>query len=302
MFYNYYIHQAAQFIIEGLRLFIFTRRKFMNERHDWLTYVNLIVLVIVIVAFSVLYYQMSSHITNNDSAITTLQNQTTTLQSQLSSTNSQISSLGGEISTLTNDLTNDGTQISSLNSQLGSANSQITALSQQLDDANTKIGTLQADDSSSSSQIATLQSQQSSLLNTINSLQSQLTSTQGTVNSLQSEINEEQSTINTLTSEINTPVTLFSSQGISQGPNTTTLVYEFTPAYTGYISVSGISSSATGYILIVNNDAGTSSTYAFGTGTTIYVQLVNSDDYSIYFGNRDTSGIITATLSGTYQL
>lgn len=97
------------------------------------------------------------------------------------------------------------------------------------------------------------------------------------------------------------PNTLFSSQTISQGPNTQTVVYTFSPTYSGYIFINGTSSSSTGYILVINTNSGASNTYNFGTSTTINAQLNSGNTYAIYFGNRDTSGNITATLTGTYS-
>jgi peptidoglycan hydrolase CwlO-like protein len=269
----------------------------MDAKRDWVpTYIVSIALIIVIAAFTVLYLQTSSRITNDDSTVSGLKDQVASLQSQLTSANSQVSSLGGQVSTLTNNVASDGSQITSLNSQL---DSQIGALTQQLNNANSEISTLQGQ---STSQFSTLQDQLNSLQGTLNSVQSQLTSTQGTVNALQSQINSEESTINSLTQDINSPVTLFSPRSISENANTSELVYSFTPDYSGYLSISGISNSTTAYILVVNNDTVTSTTYGFGRGTTVYIPLEGSHDYSIYFGNHDLTGMITATISGTYQI
>jgi septal ring factor EnvC (AmiA/AmiB activator) len=275
----------------------------MDTKRDWVpTYIISIALIIVVAAFTVLYMQASSRITNNDSTVSDLKDQLTSQQSQLASANTQLASIGGQITTLTSNVASDSSQITSLGNQLSSADSQIAAFTKQLNDADSEISALQGQNSSSSSQLATLQGQLSSLQDTLNSVQSQLTSTQGTVNSLQSQINSEESTLNGITQEINTPVTLFSSRSITQGPNAATLIYSFSPAYSGYVSISGISSSDTGYLLIVNEDADTSATFAFGRGTTVYIPLEGGPDYSIYFGNHDLSGTITASLSGTYQL
>ncbi len=94
--------------------------------------------------------------------------------------------------------------------------------------------------------------------------------------------------------------TLFSSQTISQAHGTQTLLYTFTPPYSGYIYISGTSSSTTGYIRITNNTTSSSTNYAFGTGTTITAPVTAGYSYSIRFGNSDASGTITATLSAIY--
>jgi hypothetical protein len=94
---------------------------------------------------------------------------------------------------------------------------------------------------------------------------------------------------------------LFSSQTVSQGPNVQTIVYTFTPAYSGHTSITGTSSSSTGYLLVTNTSSGVSNNYIFGTGTAVSAPLTANNSYSIYFGNHDSSGLITATLTGIYQ-
>lgn len=106
---------------------------------------------------------------------------------------------------------------------------------------------------------------------------------------------------NSSLSSTTNPNNLFTSQTISQGPGLQTLVYTFTPVYTGYVTISGTSSSSTGYILVVNTTSGISTTYTFGNGTTINAPLTSGSSYGIYFGNHDTSGAITAILTGTYS-
>jgi|GEM_PF-2066961 len=93
---------------------------------------------------------------------------------------------------------------------------------------------------------------------------------------------------------------LFSSLVISQAFGTQTLLYTFAPTYNGYVYISGISNSATGYIRVTNNTTSTYNDYAFGTGTTINAVVNAGYSYSISFGNSDASGTITATLSATY--
>ncbi len=97
-----------------------------------------------------------------------------------------------------------------------------------------------------------------------------------------------------------TYTTLFSSQTISQNYNTQTTLSTFAPTYSGYIYVSGTSNASTGYIRVYNNSLGTYTDYAFGTGTTVTSVVTAGYSYSIMFGNTNTSGTFTATLTGTY--
>jgi len=188
-----------------------------------------------------------------------------------------------QISSRVNDNTN---AISTLNTQTTSLKSQLSSASQQLDNFNSQISALEKQTSSFTSQISALQSQ-------FSSLNTQLTSLQSTVSSLSTQV--------TTLLSASSQTTLFSSQAISQGPGVQTLVYTFAPTYSGYIYISGSSSSATGYIMVTNSTSGASTSYTFGTGTTVTASLTAGNSYSIYFGNRDASGTITATLTGTYS-
>lgn len=275
----------------------------MEIKRDWIpTYIVAIILIIVITAFTILYVQLNSRTAENNNTITSLTEYTTSLQSQLSSANSQVSSLTSQISTIESNLVADETKISQFNEALTSANSQISELSQQLNTANSKISTILNDTASLSNKNTTLQSLMTSLQNSLDSIQTQLTSSQSAITTLQSQVSTQQSTINALTTQINIPITLFSLLYVSETANTYKLVHSFTPTYTGYITISGTSSSSTTYILIRNNDTGISNTYNFGTSRTFYVQLAANDNYSIYLGNSIPSGTVTAILSATYQL
>ncbi len=198
--------------------------------------------------------------------------QISTLQGQLASSTSQNSALQNQVSF-------DSTQISSLQGQLSSATSQVASLQTQVSTNNSQISRLQSQHSTDATQISTLQNQSSSY-------QSQITSLQSQISSLQSQISSGRSY----------QTTLFSSQTISQGPYVQTLVYTFTPTYSGISYISGTSSSSTGYISVTNTTTGASNPYTFGTGTTISAPLIAGNNYSIYFGNHDSVGTITATL------
>jgi hypothetical protein len=96
-------------------------------------------------------------------------------------------------------------------------------------------------------------------------------------------------------------INLFVSQAVSQEAGAQTTVYTFTPAYSGNMFINGTSNSLTSYILVVNTKPNTSTIYNFGKGIENKIPLISGNTYLIYFGNHDTSGTITATLTGTYQ-
>ena len=97
-----------------------------------------------------------------------------------------------------------------------------------------------------------------------------------------------------------TPTTLFTSNHITQAAGAITLIYTFTPSQSGYIYVTGTSTTATGYIRITNNNTSAYADYPFGTGATITASVTAGYSYSISFGNSEVSGTYSATMSGTY--
>lgn len=238
--------------------------------------VTLVILVILIVTSAIIDLQVFSRVTGNTNAVAALQTEAATLQGQLTSVNSQMSSLANELATANSDISAVKTQVATDSSQISTDTGQLSTLSQQVSQA-----------SSAGSQVSTLQNQIATLQTDLSTLTSQVTSLQTTVNSL--------SVGGTTTTN-----TLFSGQPVSQNPGTYTLVYSFTPSYSGTLYVSGTSNSATAYILVVDSTYGTSNTYPFGSGTTVPAQLTAGNSYSIYFGNSDAVGTISASLTGTY--
>ncbi|MFC1910777.1 hypothetical protein ACFLXC_05810 [Chloroflexota bacterium] len=95
-------------------------------------------------------------------------------------------------------------------------------------------------------------------------------------------------------------ITLFAGQTISQSYNSQTTLTEFVPDHFGYVYITGNSSTSTGYIRVYNNTLGTYNNYTFGTGTTVTAPVSAGYSYSIIFGNTNSSGTITATLTATY--
>lgn len=251
-------------------------------------YLTWLLLIIVIIVFTVLNFQIFSRIGDIDNDIvalkvdgTSLNDQLTSADAQLVAVNTKITTLEGQVATLSTNATAD---MSLLKEQLTQANSQITTLSQKLATEEALINTLQSQFATSNSQVTILQSKVDSLQSAEFSLESQVNSLQTTVNSLSN------------------PTTLFSARVVSQDGSETTLVHTFIPTFTGHFRVSGTSSSATGYIRIINNTTGSATNSAFGTGTTLTVAMNAGDSYSVYFGNIDAPGhIITASLTGIYQ-
>jgi uncharacterized protein YlxW (UPF0749 family) len=250
----------------------------MGRDRNFLYFLLTWVVMVILVAVSVVSnLQTSGRITDNTDAIATLRSQTTSLQSQLTSANSQISTLGSQLTAANSEISTLKTQMATSGSQITTLNGQVASLSGQLNSANNQVTALQTQGSGFATQISSLQSQVSTLTSLVTALQT-------TVSNLASA-----------------STTLFSGQAVSQGANTYSGVYAYVPTYSGYLTVSGSSSSATGYIMIVNSGTGGSTTYPFGTGTTVTAGLTVGYNYSIYFGNFDSSGTITASLTGTYH-
>ncbi len=267
----------------------------MEERHDWLPFfVSFIIILIVAAGFTILYYQLTSRIAQSNNAISQLTDQVASFPGQLTTEDSKISSLNNQFSDLLVSMASNNATLSVLNDKLSDASSQLSGFTQQLNSITSDIGTLKDDNTSSSSQITALQNQ-------LNSFQTQLSSTQSTITSLQSQISAQQSAIASAAQAASVQGVLFTSHMISEGPSTSSLVYSFTTAYSGYLTISGTSNSATGYILIANSTSGVTATYNFGTGTTLNIPLNAGNTFSIYFGNRDSVGTIVAALNGTYQ-
>jgi len=268
----------------------------------------LVVAIIGIVVLSILTYVKT---VSDENTINTLQEQLVALQSQLSSArieignlsdkvfdaDSRISNLGNkeaaDFSLLQDDLSSAADEISTLTSQINSLVFQISGIQAEITSDAGLIASIQTQLSSVNSQLSTVDSQLSSLGVTTASLQNTLTSLSNTVDSLIARVDA-------LSSAARSPVILFVSQSISQAFGTQTLLYTFVPTQSGYISISGISSSATGYIRVTNNTTTLSTDYAFGTGATVTAIVTGGQSYSIRFGNMDAAGTITATLSATY--
>jgi hypothetical protein len=191
-----------------------------------------------------------------------------------------------DVATLQEGLTAADSQISSLSSQIGSVLSQFSAIQAEVISDNSQISSIEA-------QLASLTSQMSSVSGSVASLQTSLTSLEKTVATLSSIVNR-------LNYPLSNPIALFTSKTISQVAGAQTLLYTFTPTYSGYIYISGNSNSTTGYIRVADNSTTTYQTYAFGTANALTIPLSAGHNYSVYFGNTEASGTISAVLSGIY--
>jgi hypothetical protein len=105
------------------------------------------------------------------------------------------------------------------------------------------------------------------------------------------------------TGSVNT-TTLFSNQAVSQSNGAKTTVYSsFTPSSSGYVTISGISSSSQTYVEFYNvTSVASTVTQVFGTGTTLNFTVAVGNTYNINFYNLNSgSGTVTATLTGIYN-
>ena len=198
------------------------------------------------------------------------------------------------INCITNTDTSTGTQISALQTSLSSADSQLKALATQLTTFGANVQTLQNSSNTNGTQISSIQSQ-------VTTLQSSLTTLQSTVNSLNTTVSSLSTQINNLSTTINSPVALLTSYAFTQSFGTQTTMTSYTPNYSGYLNITGSSSSATSYIRVNNNNLSTYTDYTFGTGTTINAAVTSGYNYSVIFGNSATTGTINATISVTYS-
>ena len=257
--------------------------------------------IIGIIVLSILTYVKT---VSDENTINTLWDQLVALQTQLSNARTELNTLSGQvsvadvkISTLTS---KEASDISSLQNELSSATDDISTLTSQINSLVFQISGIQSEITSDAGVIASIQSQLTSINTQLSSLGNTTVSLQNTLTSLKNTVDSLVIQVNNLSSAATNPVTLFSSQPVSQAFGTQTLLATFPPTYSGNVYVSGTSSSATGYIRVTNNNTSAFTIYAFGTGTTITAPVTAGYSYSIRFGNSDASGTITATLSGTY--
>ena len=219
------------------------------------------------------------------------------MSTELDSLSDQIGDSEGQVASINDQ---QALSIAILQDELATANEQISSLTNQLNTVVLQVTNLQNEVYSDSSAILTMQTQLSSITSELSALNTTTASLQSKLTSLENMVNSLKTTVDRLTAPATNSVVLFSAQTITQSFSTQTLIYDITTPYTGYISISGTSSSATAYIRVTNNTTSVSNFHAFGTSSVVNVAVYAGYSYSIYFGNSDTFGTITANLSAVY--
>ncbi len=180
--------------------------------------------------------------------------------------------------------TADSTHITSLKNQVASDASQMSSLKDQVTSLQSQVTSLQSQVTSDKSQISSLQGQITSLQNNVSSLQSQNANLQSIVNLQQSSVKLSLATIN-------------------QGGGAVSPIAAFKADYAGYVTVTGTSTSQTGFLRITDSYGGypyNDYEQDFVTGKTLLVPVLPGD-ITISFGNHNDFGLgATATLTVTY--
>jgi len=241
---------------------------------------------------------------SDEKTMNTYRDRLAVLESQVIATSTELDSLSEQVSEAEGQVASVNDQqalsIAIIQDDLAAATEQISSLINQLNNAVLQITDLTTDVSSDSSAIITIQTKLSSIASELSALKTTTASLQSKITSLENQVNSLTDKVNKLTKPVTNSIVLFSSQPISQAFSTQTLLYTLTTPYTGYIAISGTSSSATSYIRVTNNTTSVTNFYVFATGTVVNVMVTAGYNYSIYFGNSDTAGTITATLSAVY--
>jgi trimeric autotransporter adhesin len=264
-----------------------------------------IILVLAIVGGIIFGIQTSSNITTNRNDIATLKNQSTAANSSISTLTDQLTAANASIASLktleASDVSGLKTQVASLTDQLTAANTQIASL-KTLEASD--VASLKTQIASHTDQITSITSQISSLksleASDITALKTQLATIQTSLTTLTTQVTN----LATQVSNIGTTTgssTLFTSTAVTQNPSTTTIIVNYNPTSSGTVTVTGSSSSTSGYIRVNNLSLGTFNVYLFGTGTTISFPVQGGYSYAILFGNSDATGTITATITGTFN-
>jgi len=272
--------------------------------YNW-TYITIgIVLTVAIVGSIVLSILTYLKAASDEKTIDTHQRQLVLLEAQLEAARTGLESLSEEVSEAEGKVASVNDQqalsIAILEDELAAANNQVASLTSQLNNVLVQITNLTTEVTSDTSAISVIQTRLSSIVSELSALNTTAASLQSKLTSLENKVNSLKATVDKLTAPITNSIVLFSSQTITQAFGTQTLLYALTTPYSGFISISGTSSSATGYIRVTNNTTGFTTYYVFGTGNNVNVTVNAGQRYTLYFGNSDTLGTITATLSAIY--
>jgi hypothetical protein len=260
------------------------------------------VAIIAIVVLSIMTFVKT---VSDENTISTLHEQLVALQTQLSTARGEVDSLAGKVEETDSQLSTlsdkEAADISSLQNDLSSTAGAITELKSQISGTLAQVASLQAEVNSDSGVVASMQTQLSSINSQLTSMSNVIISLQNTLTNLESGIDSLQIQVNALKTGTGSPTTLFTSKPVSQSFGTETiLLYSYIPTQSGYINISGTSSSTTGYIRVTNNTTASFTDYAFGTSNNISALVTGGRSYSISFGNTDVAGTITATLNAVF--
>jgi uncharacterized coiled-coil protein SlyX len=256
-----------------------------------------IILIVAIIAIIILSIQAFFKVNSDEDTINLLQQQLATVKTDLTAAKTQLAALSSQFDDAEGHIASSDYEqdadIDILQEGLTTANKELSSINSQISGILSQVSGLQAKDISDDSQISSIMAQLSSVSNTTASIQTSITSLERTV-----------ATLSSIVSGLNYPLTnpaiLFTSKSISQVAGSQTLVYTFTPAFSGYVYITGNSSSSAVYIRITDNSTSGTQVYAFGTGKTLTIPLSAGHNYSILFGNSAASGTVTAVLTGTY--
>ncbi len=221
-----------------------------------------VIIVVVIVVFTIYYIQTSTSINDKNT----------------------------QIALLTRDVSGNQSQVSSLQSQLAAVDSQLKTLQNQASSSQSLVTSLQ-------NQLATYKSQNDSLQGKIALSDSQITNFQSQIASLQNANNELNSILNLSKFSVKA-----NALTIYQNASASSLVASFPADYAGYIVVTGASTTATGYLTVTNSFSGypyNNYDYYFGANSTVLIPVLPGV-VSVYFGNHNVTGPVSATLTVTY--
>jgi hypothetical protein len=265
-----------------------------------------IILVLAIIGVLIFGIQTSGNITTNRNDITTLKNQVAAANSSISTLTDQLNSANAQISSLktleASDVTAAKAQLATITDQLTSANNAIAALktleASDVSALKSQLGSLPDQISALNTQLTALKTLEG---NDVTGLKTQVTTLQTTLTSLQASVTTLSTQVAALSSSsTGTPSTLFSSVPVtSLGSGGLQVLYAFAPTSSGTIYVTGSSTSGPTVIRLTNNNLGTYTDAAFGTGTTVTFAVYAGVSYSISFINNSGT-VVSASLTGTF--
>ncbi len=169
--------------------------------------------------------------------------------------------------------------------------------SSQSSEEGVQVASLKSEITSNKAEISTLKSQVSTLQGQLSSANSQITSLKTDLDAAKKELSKLQE-ITSLKAYTN----YMESSTINQGAGQTSVIAKFKAQYAGFVTVTGTSTTHSGYVKLANLYAGypfNNTEYAFGTGGTVLIPVLPGD-VEVVFGNKDIVVGATATLTVVY--